>query len=218
MCTFGNQIAGKEIPLYRTSLDICRPWTMYLFRCFCVYTAFCSYLSLLRIFDSFSHIFERSLRRVITRPEESYRLWCIVGCDIENLMNEETLAQWGLSRQKQTNKHTNKPCFRTVGTLNPYEDCRIFRCKGKDKFSLFTRWRLREWTYSPTFSSLRQLILVRCQGYAPNVLPPGERSLCPLIGRLGRPRADLDILEKGKTSYPCQNSNRGSYSPRYLCL
>jgi len=26
---------------------------------------------------------------LITRPEESYRLWCVVLCDIEILMNEE---------------------------------------------------------------------------------------------------------------------------------
>jgi len=40
---------------------------------------------------------------LITRQEEFYRLWCVVVCDIENLMNEEALAHWGLSRQKQTN-------------------------------------------------------------------------------------------------------------------
>jgi len=26
---------------------------------------------------------------LITRPEESYRLWCVVVCDLEHLMNEE---------------------------------------------------------------------------------------------------------------------------------
>jgi len=26
---------------------------------------------------------------LITRPEESYRLWCVVVCDLEELMNEE---------------------------------------------------------------------------------------------------------------------------------
>jgi hypothetical protein len=44
---------------------------------------------------------------LITRPEESYRLWFVVVCDLENLMNEEAVAHWGLSRQKQTNKQTN---------------------------------------------------------------------------------------------------------------
>jgi len=31
---------------------------------------------------------------MITRPEESYRLWCVAQCDLENLMNEEVLAHW----------------------------------------------------------------------------------------------------------------------------
>jgi len=40
---------------------------------------------------------------LITRPEESYRLWCVFVCDLENLMHEEALAHWGLSRQKNIN-------------------------------------------------------------------------------------------------------------------
>ena len=36
----------------------------------------------------------------ITRPEEFYRLWSVVVCDLD-LMNEEVLAHLGLSRQKQ---------------------------------------------------------------------------------------------------------------------
>jgi len=43
------------------------------------------------------------LDELITRPEESYRLWCVVVCDLENLVNEEALTHWRLSRQKQTN-------------------------------------------------------------------------------------------------------------------
>jgi len=50
----------------------------------------------------------RGLReKLVIHPEESYRLWCIVVCDLENLVNEEALAHWGLLRQKQTNKQTN---------------------------------------------------------------------------------------------------------------
>jgi len=50
---------------------------------------------------------------LITRSEESYRLWCTFVSDLENLMNEETLAQWGggavvgLLRQKITFKANN---------------------------------------------------------------------------------------------------------------
>jgi len=36
---------------------------------------------------------------LITRPEESYRAWCVVVCDLENLMNEEALI--GLQRHKK---------------------------------------------------------------------------------------------------------------------
>ena len=39
---------------------------------------------------------------LITHPEESYRLWYVVVCDLGNLVNEETLAHWGLLHQKQT--------------------------------------------------------------------------------------------------------------------
>ena len=35
---------------------------------------------------------------LITRLEESYRLWCVVVCDLENLKNEETIAHdWAVS-------------------------------------------------------------------------------------------------------------------------
>ena len=39
--------------------------------------------------------------KLITRPEESYRMWCVVVCDLEILVNEKALAHWGLSRQKK---------------------------------------------------------------------------------------------------------------------
>jgi len=37
---------------------------------------------------------------LITRPEKSYRLWCVVVCDLENLVNEEALAHGGMLHQK----------------------------------------------------------------------------------------------------------------------
>jgi hypothetical protein len=40
---------------------------------------------------------------LITRPEDSYRLWCVVVCDLENLMNEDSLAHWGAAAPKTTN-------------------------------------------------------------------------------------------------------------------
>ena len=32
---------------------------------------------------------------LITGPEESYRLWCVVVCDLENLKNEEAMTRVG---------------------------------------------------------------------------------------------------------------------------
>jgi len=35
---------------------------------------------------------------LITRPEESYRLWCVVVCDLENLKNVEAMTRVGAQR------------------------------------------------------------------------------------------------------------------------
>ena len=41
---------------------------------------------------------------LITRPEESYRMWCVVVCDLENLNNEEAIIRVGSQRdRKKTN-------------------------------------------------------------------------------------------------------------------
>ena len=38
---------------------------------------------------------------LITRPEESYRLWCVVVCDLDNLKNEEAMTRVGSQRQRK---------------------------------------------------------------------------------------------------------------------
>jgi len=38
---------------------------------------------------------------LITRPEESYRLWCVVVCDLETSWMRRSWAHWGLLRQKK---------------------------------------------------------------------------------------------------------------------
>jgi len=46
---------------------------------------------------------------LITRPEESYRLWCVVVCDLEkNLKNEEAMTRVGSQRHKK--KSGSKYC------------------------------------------------------------------------------------------------------------
>ena len=39
---------------------------------------------------------------LIARPEESYRLWCVVVCDLENLKNEEAMTHVGSQRHSKT--------------------------------------------------------------------------------------------------------------------
>jgi hypothetical protein len=38
---------------------------------------------------------------LITRPEESYRLWCVVVSDLENLVNEEAMTRAGSQRHRK---------------------------------------------------------------------------------------------------------------------
>ena len=38
---------------------------------------------------------------LITRPEESYRLRCVVVCDLENVKNEEAMTRVGLQRHSK---------------------------------------------------------------------------------------------------------------------
>jgi len=38
---------------------------------------------------------------LIIRPEESYRLWCVVVCDLENLKNEEAMTRVGSQRHRK---------------------------------------------------------------------------------------------------------------------
>ena len=42
---------------------------------------------------------------LITRPEESYRLWYVVVCDLENLVNEEAMTRVGSQRHSKKKKN-----------------------------------------------------------------------------------------------------------------
>jgi hypothetical protein len=42
---------------------------------------------------------------LITRPEESYRLWCVVVCDLENLKNEDAMTR--VVSQRHTKKYVH---------------------------------------------------------------------------------------------------------------
>jgi hypothetical protein len=47
---------------------------------------------------------------LITRPEESYRLWCVVVCDLEiSIMRRSWPTRSCRAKNQQTHKETNKP-------------------------------------------------------------------------------------------------------------
>ena len=53
---------------------------------------------------------------LITRPEESYRLWCVVACDLENLNNEEAMIHVGSQRHSKKNEINKNGMGRACGT------------------------------------------------------------------------------------------------------
>ena len=44
---------------------------------------------------------------LITRPEESYRLCCVVVCDLDKLKNEEAMTRVGSQRHSKKKKKKN---------------------------------------------------------------------------------------------------------------
>ena len=43
-----------------------------------------------------------------TRPEESYRLWCVIVCDLDNVKNEEAMTRLESQRHSKKNSWTNE--------------------------------------------------------------------------------------------------------------
>ena len=63
---------------------------------------------------------------LITRPEKSYRMWCVVVCDQENLKNEETMVRVGSQRHRKKKlpyhksfKNTKIWAIKTLGLIVP---------------------------------------------------------------------------------------------------
>jgi len=92
---------------------------------------------------------------LITRPEESYRLWCVVVCDLENLKNQEAMTRVGY--QHHSNKKSSSPfrpksshflcCFAVRATALSVSDC----------IASMARWHLEG-----NCPSLIDILLYRC--------------------------------------------------------
>ena len=69
---------------------------------------------------------------LITYPEESYRLWCVIVCDLENFKNEEAMTRVGSQRHRK--KNFNMKCMDAGRTDEPSAcswDIRVFRPQNK---------------------------------------------------------------------------------------
>ena len=55
---------------------------------------------------------------LITRPEESYRLWFVIVYDLENLKNEEAMTRVGSQRHKK--KTFNGQLVHVIAFVIPY--------------------------------------------------------------------------------------------------
>jgi hypothetical protein len=83
---------------------------------------------------------------LITRPEESYRLWCVVVCDQETSETRrlkpatglwKIQPQWVETPRKQTNKQTNKQNSTMLCSLFKLMRVLVFKYFMKDNFRKF---------------------------------------------------------------------------------
>jgi hypothetical protein len=51
---------------------------------------------------------------LITRPEDFYRLWYVVVCDLENLKNEEAMTRVGSQRHNKNGKNLREDTRRAA--------------------------------------------------------------------------------------------------------
>jgi hypothetical protein len=72
---------------------------------------------------------------LITRPEESYRLWRVVVCDQENLVNEEAIARAGLQSQRKKSKraHCTHDYLKLEYYRPPHSRTKQFLAEGRTR-------------------------------------------------------------------------------------
>jgi hypothetical protein len=108
---------------------------------------------------------------LITRPEESYRAGFAFVYDLENLMNEEALAHWGLSRQKNINNMLPWCGMREVYLCSSMAGTRVL-------FALGVIWQQQVQHFPPSFymtsvthSALRVLLVRHFQHLFCTIFP-----------------------------------------------
>jgi len=71
---------------------------------------------------------------LISRPEGSYRLWCVVVCDLEKtLKNEEAMSRVGSQRHKKNEKKNTRN--RNPLTSDVCKRCHVLKAAGNGHVS-----------------------------------------------------------------------------------
>jgi len=78
---------------------------------------------------------------LITRPEESYRLWRVVVCDLETSWIDEALAHWGWVIAPKTNFYSYTICLILVFSPMPTNIISTIKAgNGRMEWACFTHW------------------------------------------------------------------------------
>ena len=88
---------------------------------------------------------------LITRPEESYRLWCVVLCDLENLKNEEVMTRGGLQRYRKKKINQWHKSWR-INSESRVLDGWVVQFIFLQAYKILTNWFLKNLIILPTRS------------------------------------------------------------------
>jgi hypothetical protein len=75
---------------------------------------------------------------LITRPGESYRLWCVVVCNLENLKNEEAMTRVGSQRHRKKIQRTVNSTHKA--SWSHKDSCKVLSNKRLDTLNLSSQF------------------------------------------------------------------------------
>jgi len=115
---------------------------------------------------------------LITRPEESYVLWCVVACDLETSWMRRPLSNGGLSRQKQTNNSILWRVFLTMvsGLLVLFSYVQVYFsvCLPRTPSIRVLMWQTKFQVHRIQHVKLRHVLINVGTGSSSGVMRPGR--------------------------------------------
>jgi hypothetical protein len=112
---------------------------------------------------------------LITRPEESYRLWCVVVCDIENSWMRRSWPTGGLLHQKETDSTTRQSQFSM---------CLRKLSSNGNKYTFWSIYPIRK--AAKITNTIIPSVMRESSGKYSNYLPPASSATRPVINKYDR--------------------------------